>query len=263
MLGIARSTLYYDRQQPNKDWALKCGIENILEIHHDYGYRRVARTLKISEGRAQRVMRLFGIKAYRRRGRKVRRKVKRTEVVYPNLLRSIAPSYPGHVWVSDFTYLPFQGRFLYLATVMDLFTREVVGWSVLKNHSAPLVLQALFVGLLHHSRPVIFHSDNGKEYESAVMVEALGTVGTQISRITPGCPWENGYQESFYSQFKVALGDTNRFNTLGELVYEIYHQLHRYNRTRIHSALLMSPMQFKHRFTQQKFAESLSEKIKS
>ncbi|MCK6462410.1 MAG: integrase core domain-containing protein [Candidatus Pacebacteria bacterium] len=65
-----------------------------------------------------------------------------------------------------------------------------------------------------------------------------------MSRSKPGCPWENGYQESFYSQFKVDLGDPNRFETLGELVYEIYRLVWIYNNTRIHTALKMAPVQF-------------------
>lgn len=232
----------------------------MLEVHKDYGYRRIAIHLKLNKKPVQRVMRLFGIKAYRRRGRKRRPKAKSCVLHYPNLLREIVPSYPGQVWVSDFTYLPWRGGFVYLATVMDVFTREIVGWSVMTRHSVLLTLQALFVGLLHHPRPVIFHSDNGREYEAHVFVDALTTVGTQISRITPGCPWENGYQEGFYARFKTSLGDTNRFKTLGELVSVIYQELHRYNRTRIHSALLMSPVQFRQQYVQTKVLERVSEK---
>ena len=66
----------------------------------------------------------------------------------------------------------------------------------------------------------------------------------QISRSKPGCPWENGYQESFYSQFKIDLGDVNRFKNTGELVYEIYQTIYKYNNTRIHSALKMPPVKF-------------------
>ncbi|MFA5872274.1 MAG: integrase core domain-containing protein, partial [Parcubacteria group bacterium] len=73
---------------------------------------------------------------------------------------------------------------------------------------------------------------------------ALETVGVEISRSKPGCPWENGYQESFYDKFKIDLGDPNRFKTLGELVYEIYHTVWRYNNERIHTALKMPPQQF-------------------
>lgn len=196
-------------------------------------------------------MRKFGIKAYRRRGRKWR-KIQRETRLYPNLLRHVVPLYPGHIWVADFTYLSYHGRFVYLATVMDVFAREIVGWAVQTGHSVPLIQQALFAALLHRSRPDIFHSDNGSEYDSFVFKNALEILGTQISRSTPGCPWENGYQESFYSRFKLLLGDTNRFHSLGELVYVIHQEIHRYNTTRIHSALAMSPYQFRRQFVTQK-----------
>ena len=93
-------------------------------------------------------------------------------------------------------------------------------------------------------RPVIFHSDNGSEYDAVVFTEALQTIGVSISRSAPGCPWENGYQESFYDKFKVDLGDPSRFKTLGELVLAIYQTIWQYNHTRIHSVLKMPPVQF-------------------
>lgn len=95
-------------------------------------------------------------------------------------------------------YLPasHDGRFVYLATVMDVFVWEIVGWSLMTSHSLPLVQQALFSALLHKTRPDILPSDNGSEYGAKTFVGALTEVGTKISRITPGCPWENGYQES-------------------------------------------------------------------
>ena len=250
-LGVSRTSFYYHPKQPDKDWQLKCQIEGVLEIHPDYGYRRIARHLGINRKRAHRVMRLFGIKAYRRRGRRWRKPTRETET-YPNLLRQAVPSYPGHVWVADFTYLPYDGRFVYLATVMDVHPREIVGWSLMTRHSLPLIQQALFNALLHKGRPDIFHSDNGSEYDSEVFKETLTSVGTRISRSTPGCPWENGYQESFYSRFKLLLGDTNRFRSLGELVAAVHQQLYRYNTSRIHSALLMSPMQYRHQYIKEK-----------
>lgn len=255
--------MYYHHKQPEKDWVLKCRIEEVLEQHKDYGYRRVAQALHLNKKPVQRVMRLFGIKAYRRKGRKLYRKAKKTVIQYANILRRMYPSYPGHVWVSDFTYIRFQGQFVYLSTVMDLFTREIVGWAVMTHHRTPLVLQAVFSALLHRSRPAIFHSDNGSEYDSQVMVDALTAVGVQISRITPGCPWENGYQEGFYARFKTSLGDPSRFNSLGELVHAIYQELHRYNRSRIHSALAMSPLQFRHQFFTQKVSDFVSKKMGS
>jgi putative transposase len=133
---------------------------------------------------------------------------------------------------------------VYVATVIDLFTRKVVGMSVYTTHATQLVLSAFMNALLNNPRPYIFHSDNGSEYNSDVFIQALQTIGVRISRSAPGCPWENGYQESFYSQFKVDLGDPSRFKTLGELVLAIYQTIWNYNNTRIHSALKMSPVQF-------------------
>jgi putative transposase len=248
---------------PDKDWRLKQQIEAVLEHDKDYGYRRVARALGRNRKVIQRVMRKFGIKAYRRRGRKWRPKPKEVVIQYPNLLREITPCYPGHVWVADFTYLPFEGKFVYLATVMDVFTREVVGWSLMTNHSLPLIQQALFCALLNRTRPDIFHSDNGSEYNADVFVNTLKEIGIQISRITSGCPWENGYQESFYGRLKTSLGDTNRFKSLGELVYAVHQELYRYNTSRIHSALTMSPTAFRKLYLQEKVTERVSEKMGS
>lgn len=262
-MGVARSTLYYQPRMPDRDWQLKQRIETILETHKDYGYRRVAQQLGLNKKPVQRVMQKFGIKAYRRRGRKWRRKSKEIQIHYPNRLREVVPLYPSHVWVADFTYLPHHGSFVYLATVMDVFAREVVGWAVSTRHSLPLVQQALFAALLHRTRPDIFHSDNGSEYDAAVFVGALTAVGTSISRITPGCPWENGYQESFYGRLKVSLGDTNRFESLGELVYAVHQEIHRYNQSRIHSALAMSPAAFRRLYGKQKFPDRVSEEMGS
>ncbi len=194
-------------------------------------------------------MRLFGIKPYRRRGRKPPRIKGPASIEYPNLLLGTFPAYPNHIWVSDFTYLPFKGKFLYLATVMDLFTREIVGTSVLTAHTTQLTLNALLSALTHHPRPAIFHSDNGREYTSYDFLCMLLSCNIALSRSQKGCPWENGYQESFYSHFKVELGDPGRFSTLGELVYEIYSLVYRYNHHRIHSALKMPPRLFASKHT--------------
>jgi transposase InsO family protein len=243
-LGISRRSLYYRATKPFKDWLLKCRIEEVLRAFPAYGHRRIALHLAINKKRIQRVMHLFGLKPYRRRGRKPKRDKALLVREYPNLLMRTYPSYRGHMWASDFTYISFQGRFVYLATVIDLFTKEIVGWQVLTTHSTPLVLGALFSALLHNPHPAIFHSDNGREYDSQSFIDALLLIGTLISRSKKGCPWENGYQESYYSQFKVELGDPNRFSSLGELVYEIHHLIHRYNTKRIHLSIKMPPAEF-------------------
>jgi transposase InsO family protein len=242
-LGMYRGVFYYKPKKPDKDWQLKCQIESVLREHPSYGSPRIALALKRNHKPIERVMKLFGIKAYRRRGLKYK-KTKNIKVIYPNMLITEHPQYENHIWVSDFTYLPFQGKVVYVATVLDLFTRKIVGISVYTTHATQLPLSALMNAILTNSRPVIFHSDNGSEFNSEIFVGALQIIGTTISRSAPGCPWENGYQESFYSQFKIDLGDWTRFKTIGELVFNVYQTIWKYNNTRIHSALKMSPIQF-------------------
>ena len=242
-LGVSLRSFYYQQKKPAKDWQLKSQIEEVLREHPSYGHRRIAIHLHMNKKKVRRVMLLFGIKAYRRRGLKWK-KTKNIKVVYPNILMTTYPVYPNHIWTADFTHLNFQGKVVYIATVMDLFTRRIVGLSVYTNHAVQLVMSAFMNAIYASPRPMIFHSDNGSEYNSEIFIEALQNVGVLISRSAPGCPWENGYQESFHSQFKVDFGDPSRFKTLGELVYEIYQTIYKYNHTRIHSALKMSPVQF-------------------
>ena len=243
LLGVARSTLFYHQKKPERDWALKCRIEEVLRAFPSYGYRRLALHLKENKKKVQRVMRLFGIKAYRRRGTKWK-KQKVEAVPYPNLLMQIVPAYQGHAWVADFTHLFFKGLDIRVATTMDVYTRDIVGLAIGTKGGTVLVTEALCNALLTHTRPMLFHSDNGAEYNARSFRGLLTNLGISISRSKKGCPWENGYQESFYDKFKVDLGDPNRFDTLGELVAEIYQTIHRYNTVRIHSALKMAPRQF-------------------
>jgi putative transposase len=246
-LGVSRASLYYVSKRMPKDWELKTRIEAVLVEHPGYGYPRVAIALRVNKKRAARVMKLFGMKAYRRRGRKFRKSGVAKES-YPNLLKTNYPRHPNDIWAADFTYIPYQGKFLYLATMMDLFTREIVGVAVVANHSVMLVLQALFAATLRRSRPAIFQSDNGRKYGSRVFTRALVEFGITISRSAKASPWQNGYQESFYSQFKVDIGDPERFKTLGELVYEIHRLIWNYNNRRIHSVLRMPPILFANRY---------------
>lgn len=243
-LGMPLSTLYYKKKLPEKDRALKIRIEEALRYHPSYGHRRLALHLALNKKRVLRVMHCFGIKPYRRRSKKGKKYNKITNHDYPNLARYTIPLSAGCIWAADFTYLPFRKGFVYLSTIIDVFSREIVGWSVMTRHGAALVLQTLFHAIGRYGRPQVFHSDNGREYVSAVMVRALTELGVAVSRTAPASPWENASQESFYSQFKIDLGDPERFASLGELVYAIHRTIWEYNHTRIHLALKMPPKLF-------------------
>ncbi len=241
-MNVSRASLYYKPKQPAKDWAMKVRIEEALREDPSYGSRRLAPVVRASRPTVQRVMRIFGIKPYRRHGRRYRkRRAKRT---FPNLLLEVMPSYPNHVWVTDFTELIFHGQRVYVSTILDLFTRQLLGIKVTVRKGSALTVETLAHALFNHPKPVILHSDNGSEYVARAYLNLIEEWGITVSRSAPGCPWENGYQESFYGKFKIDLGDPNRFASLGELVAEIYRTLWRYNQTRIHSAFNMPPAVF-------------------
>ena len=242
-LSFSRRSLYYESKQEIKDWNTKQKIEMALRTHHSYGHKRLAIHLKINKKRVLRVMKKYGIKPYRRTP-KPQKRSKNNGLIFANLLFRERPQYPNHIWATDFTYLKFKGRWIYVCTIIDLYTREIIGLSVLKNHSSQLVINALLDALMHHRKPVIIHSDQGSEYNSKDFVNFCSKLNILQSMSHPGCPWENGYQESFYKGFKVELADYNRFETLGELVANIYYQIHYYNHSRIHTKLKMSPNEF-------------------
>ena len=241
--------MYYKPKQTEKDWKTKQQIETALRLHPSYGHKRLALFLKINKKKALRVMKIFGIKPYRRRGRKYR-KNKNNSVSFPNFLLIETPLYPHHIWASDFTHISFHGTTVYVATVIDLFTREIVGFSVLTTHSVQLVTNALLSAIFKHPAPVVLHSDHGSEYVSKDYLNLCRNLNIAVSMSKKASPWENGYQESFYSQFKVDLGDPNRFSSVGELVYEIYRTIHAYNNFRIHTIIKMPPAMFAMRHIQ-------------
>lgn len=246
-LRLPRSSFYYQPKQPAKDWQLKNQIEKVLHEHPSYGHKRVALELDINKKRARRVMRLFAIKPYRRRGKRSR-KIKDLGVVHPNLLQEMAfPDKTNVIWVSDFTRISFHRRLLYLATIKDIFDRRIVGWALLANHSRQLVIMALVDALEKHGRPQVLHSDQGSEYKSRIYADFAHSLNIRLSMSHKRSPWENGYQESFYSHFKVEAADFNWFRTIGELVAYIYRQLYYYNHSRIHTKLKMPPATFAER----------------
>ena len=260
-LGICRQSLYYKPKKPEQDWTLKTKIENVLHNHHSYGYRRIALELSLNTKRIRRVMNLYGLRPYRRRPKKYRKKRDegRIQTPYENLLqRNPFPTQSNTIWVSDFTHIRFHCQWMYLATIMDLYTREIIGWQILNKHSADLVMGALRHALRKQSAPDILHSDQGSEYASKQYTHFVGSHGIRVSMSKKSSPWENGYQETFNSQYKLDLGDTTRFEHVGELIFALHHTIHMYNTTRIHSALKMPPAVYamRHRQNHQRSVRS-------
>ncbi len=262
-LGIHRSMLYYQHKRPIIDEELKRQIETVLTKHKAYGHKRIALELKLNHKRIKRVMKKYGMKPYRRRSKIPRKKDdegKADEKNTVNIYKLLCPICPDVVWVSDFTYIKFQGKFIYLATIMDMYTREIIGIAVSRFHDRNLVMEAFMdaerkTGI----HPLYLHSDQGSEYTSDDYKTYVKEKGITISFADKASPWQNGFQESFYQGFKVDLGETSQFETLGELIEAIYQTMYYYNNDRIHTALKMNPVAFKKSFLNSR--DKLSNKL--
>lgn len=252
-IGVSRTSLYYQPKREIRDLATKAQIETVLKTHPSYGHKRIALALKLNKKRILRVMKKYGIKPYRRRVRKPVKKddMQKLPVSYPNLIKTMCPIRPNVIWVTDFTYLPFNGTFLYLATIMDLYTREIVGWNISAYHTKEFVMGALIHALENMgTAPRYIHSDQGSEYDSDAFIDLAKRHGVIISMSKKQSPWENAHQESFYAQFKIDLGFISRFDSVEELMEGIYQTIHYYNHDRIHTRLKMSPVLFKQQYAE-------------
>lgn len=121
--------------------------------------------------------------------------------------------------------------------VLDVFSREIVGVSFSAHHDQELILSGLNDALAHHPPPTYLHTDQGSEYQAYAYFDTLDLHHILASFSDKASPWQNGFQESFYSEFKKDLGDTSRFETVGEFLEGLYSQIYYYNNHRIHTAL--------------------------
>lgn len=248
-LGIARSSLYYQPKRPALDEEVRRQIEGVMVKHPSYGHKRIALTLKLGKNRILRIMKKFGLKPARRRIIRLRKKDDEGKIKKPyfNITKVLCPIAASIVWVSDFTYIRYKTLFIFLATIMDMYTREVVGWHIARFHNVQLTIGALNDALKNpdYSVPDYLHSDQGTEYDAYEYEAMIVHAGITQSFSDKKSPWQNPFQESFYSQYKVDLGDPNRFDTVGELIAEIHAKINYYNRERMHTELKTTPEAFR------------------
>lgn len=250
-LGVSRSSLYYTAKRDVYDEEMKKQILIVLGLHPSYGHKRIALEFALNNKRIRRCMKKYGMKPYRRRIKRLRKKEDegKEATKWKNEIIGLCPIQPNIVWASDFTYIKFQGAFIYLATIIDVYTREIIGWNISTRHDTKLVLEAI-KHATQRAQAVsdYLHSDQGSEYDAKAYEEYVMEKGMIISMSKKASPWENAFQESFYSQFKVDLGFVNRFETVEELMEAIYQTIYYYNNGRIHSSLKMSPLAFKQKY---------------
>jgi transposase InsO family protein len=255
-LGVSRQSLYYVKKRPEIDEEIRRQIEAVLAEHKGYGHKRIAPELRMNKKRILRVMKKFGIKPYRRTAKrpwKIEDEGKASEEEI-NIYKLLCPICPNSVWVSDFTYIKFQGRFIYVATIMDMYTREIIGIAISRFHNQNLVMEAFMdAERKTGTHPVYLHSDQGSEYTSEAYKTYVKSKEITISFADKASPWQNGFQESFYGKFKVDLGYMEQFKSLGELIEGTYQTIYYYNNKRRHTVLKMSPVEFKLLYQQRSF----------
>jgi transposase InsO family protein len=244
--GRSRSQFYYERIQQKKDdlfWE-----QSVYPIHKRKpyaGYKKIARELGVSHKRVYRSMRMHGARARTSRRPRAKNQYSSPKNSLPNLIKDMTIDHPNQVWAGDFTHFTWKRRTYYLAVVMDIHTRQIVGWHVAPNHSTEFVLEALKMAVGQRAKaPLIFHSDHGSEYIGDEYTTRLKELGITPSNSAKGKPWENGFVESFNYRFKEEFEDPNRFDAFEKLFEELCSQFKSYNADRIHSALKMSPDAF-------------------
>jgi len=256
LAGVSRAGLYrqYAEHEPRQEeTALRDAIQRIAVENRFYGYRRVAAELRqqgwvVNHKRVQRLMRDDNLLCIRKRPFVLTTDSRHPYGVFPNLTKDLPLTAINQLWVSDITYIRLREQFIYLAVVLDAFSRKVVGWALEKTLEAGLVVTALDRALADRAIApgVIHHSDQGVQYASKEYVEKLLAHGFRISMSRRGSPWENARAEAFMKTLKSEEVHLRPYKDLDDARTSVGHFLeHVYNSRRLHSALgYMSPVAF-------------------
>jgi len=249
VVGLSLSSYYY-QPHPREDASLRTHIETIAAEWPTYGYRRVTAQLAredepANHKRVQRVMRALGLVL------KNRAKTRRTTNSdhpfprYPNRVQDLVIARPDQAWVADITYVKLAREFVYLAVLMDVFTRCIRGWHLARSLDQELTLTALRRALAQH-QPEIHHSDQGLQYAAGDYVDTLKACHVAISMAEVGEPTQNGYAERLMRTIReeeVNLSDyldyADAYRQLGRFLDDVYQH------KRIHSSLgYLTPSEF-------------------
>jgi transposase InsO family protein len=236
--------------------AMRSAVQEAALRQRRYGYRRIKATLHragvmVGEHVVRRIMRTDNLLAIRKRKFVATSDSRHAYTVYPNLAQYVRVTAPNQVWVADITYLRLGKEFVYLAVVLDVFSRRVVGWSLGRSLHTELPLTALRRALAER-RPghgLVHHSDRGSQYASDDYVKVLESAEMVISMSRPGRPWENAYSESFMNTLKSEQINCTSYQTMEELEAQIDEFIEQfYNKQRLHSALkYLTPEEFETR----------------
>lgn len=249
-MKISQSTYYYDpkisrAEQEERDADIRGKIELVRVELPRTGYRMLLRHLKrqgivIGERRLRTVMAKFDLWI-----KPKRRFVRTTDsnhnhLVHPNLIEELTIDGPNQVWTADITYIRIENGFVYLAVILDLYSRKVIGWQISKKIDRHLVLDALKMAILRRKPPrgVIHHSDRGVQYLCDDYTEFLAQHGFHISCSRKGNPYDNAWTESFMKTLKYEEIYMFEYKTYLDVISKVPYFIEEvYNKKRLHSSI--------------------------
>jgi transposase InsO family protein/transposase-like protein len=273
-LSTSRSGFYRfppDPPGPDRDMKLRDAIQRIALEFPSYGWPRMTAELRrrgwaVNHKRVYRLMRQDNLLCLRRRKFVVTTDSGHGLPVYPNLARTLTLTGLDQLWVADITYIRLELEFVYLAVILDAFSRRVIGWALDRTLEAALTIQALHMALARRrsrSAGLVHHSDRGVQYASADYTQLLKDHGIRISMSRKANPWDNAACESFMKTLKYEEVYRSEYRHLAEAQASIGMFLEKvYNQKRLHSALgYLPPVEFERELRTQTHKEAAARQL--
>jgi len=251
LLGCPRSSYYYQPVETPDEAALRAAIKSEAARWPTYGYRRITAQLRrgrwrVNRKRVQRLMRLMDLQARLRHRKRRTTNSEHDFPRYPNLVQDLEVVWPEQVWCADITYVCLQSDFVYLAVLMDVFTRAIRGWHLGRSLDHTLTLTALRRAMEVYPAPQIHHSDQGIQYAATAYTDTLSAAQVDISMADVGEAWQNGYAERLIRTIKEEAVDLSEYRDYNDAYRQIGRFLDDvYMHKRIHSSLgYLTPVEF-------------------